>query len=263
MQVRWTLRSMWAAASLLPGTSLLALAQVCKQPLCACVTRRATARTDKEQHSPTALPKSLEGCWVCAQVPLTMGNFFLMFRSAFCIAASLTTNELIGRGRYGYMKARLVWAPCACLNAMVVDTLHALRVPLQDADGRHHNRFDRGPVSNCMQFWEKGWPDWAAVFEEAEQVVLLPVSHAASEAPPPVRVSRVMARGACRPTVRCCRACLSPPSCGSATGCGHLRAGRRRQQLHRERIKTAGVLVNELLLCSGPRRRSFAWSRQA
>ncbi|KAK9846402.1 hypothetical protein WJX81_003101 [Elliptochloris bilobata] len=77
-----------------------------------------------------------------SHVPLTMGNFFLMFRSVFCIAASLTTNELIGRGRYGYMK---------------------------DADGRHHNRFDRGPASNCMQFWERGWPDWAAVYEEDER----------------------------------------------------------------------------------------------
>lgn len=39
-------------------------------------------------------------------MPLSTGNSFLMLRSLFCIAANLTTNELIGRRRYGYMK---VW----------------------------------------------------------------------------------------------------------------------------------------------------------
>lgn len=106
----------------------------------------------------------------CAQVPVTMGNSFLMFRSAFCIAASLTTNELIGRGRYGYMKARCPSSACACQSIPPPGWYPHSQVAVQDADGRHHNRFDRGPISNCMQFWEKGWPDWAAAFEEAEQV---------------------------------------------------------------------------------------------
>ena len=41
---------------------------------------------------------------------------------------------------------------------------------LQAADGRCHNRFDRGPVSNCTEFWEQGWPDWGAVYEDDERV---------------------------------------------------------------------------------------------
>ncbi len=40
------------------------------------------------------------------QVPLTTGNCVLVLRCALCILANLTTNELIGRRRYGFLKAR-------------------------------------------------------------------------------------------------------------------------------------------------------------
>jgi len=45
------------------------------------------------------------------QVPLTTGNCVLVLRCALCILANLTTNELIGRRRYGFLKARPPKAP--------------------------------------------------------------------------------------------------------------------------------------------------------
>ena len=108
-------------------------------------------------------------------MPLSTGNFFLMLRSLFCIAANLTTNELIGRRRYGYMKVWLregkptTFSCWGLVHSSIIFCLPMISV-LQAADGRCHNRFDRGPVSNCTEFWEQGWPDWGAVYEEDERV---------------------------------------------------------------------------------------------
>jgi len=44
------------------------------------------------------------------------------------------------------------------------------RARAQAADGRYHNRFDRGPAGNCAEFWSPGWPDPADVYEEDERV---------------------------------------------------------------------------------------------
>ena len=113
MQVHWTAGSMWAAASLSPGISLLALAQVCQLPgvHACCMESMHDLRSSNTALCPAKVTARL---LPCAQVPLTMGNSFLMLRSSFCIAASLTTNELIGRARYGYMKARCLSTACAC-----------------------------------------------------------------------------------------------------------------------------------------------------
>lgn len=80
---------------------------------------------------------------VALQVPLGIGNAFLILRQLACIAANLTTNELISRRKYSYLRAE---------------------------DGGFWNPFDRGCFSNCQQFWCLPRPDWAAVYQQSRQV---------------------------------------------------------------------------------------------
>lgn len=74
-----------------------------------------------------------------------MGSFFILIRAAFCIAANLTTNEGIVNVRYAY---------------------------LQGPDGKFWNYFDRGVLSNCLQFWltQTPRPDWALIYQREIQV---------------------------------------------------------------------------------------------
>ena len=51
--------------------------------------------------SDQSLPK-VDPC--VPQVPLFVGNAFLVFRQALCTAANVTTNELLTRGKYSYMR---------------------------------------------------------------------------------------------------------------------------------------------------------------
>ncbi|EIE24971.1 hypothetical protein COCSUDRAFT_83664 [Coccomyxa subellipsoidea C-169] len=78
------------------------------------------------------------------QVPLVIGSFFILLRAAFCIAANLTTNEGIVNVRYAY---------------------------LQGPDGKFWNYFDRGVLSNCLQFWltRTPRPDWALIYQREVQ----------------------------------------------------------------------------------------------
>ncbi|KAK9814386.1 hypothetical protein WJX72_004988 [[Myrmecia] bisecta] len=78
------------------------------------------------------------------QVPLVVGNGFLILRACVLTAANLTTNELLLRKRYEYLKG---------------------------PDGKFWNRFDRGPVQNCLQFWFERQPDWATEFSKGNQVL--------------------------------------------------------------------------------------------
>ena len=78
------------------------------------------------------------------QVPLFVGNAFLVFRQALCIAANVTTNELLTRGRYSYMRR----------------------------DDAFWNSFDRGCVSNCWQFWFLPRPEWASIYMEEQQAIM-------------------------------------------------------------------------------------------
>ena len=74
-----------------------------------------------------------------------MGSSVILLRAAFCIAANLTTNEGIVNVRYAY---------------------------LQGPDGRFWNYFDRGVLSNCLQFWlsRTPRPDWALIYQTEVQV---------------------------------------------------------------------------------------------
>ena len=76
---------------------------------------------------------------------MIMGSFFILMRAAFCIAANLTTNEGIVNVRYAY---------------------------LQGPDGKFWNYFDRGVLSNCLQFWltQTPRPDWALIYQREIQV---------------------------------------------------------------------------------------------
>ena len=77
------------------------------------------------------------------QVPLLAGNAFLVLRQLLCIAANLTTNEILSRKKYSYLRG---------------------------SDGGFWNSFDRGCLANCLQFWCHSRPDWAAVYQEEQQV---------------------------------------------------------------------------------------------
>ncbi|EFN58648.1 hypothetical protein CHLNCDRAFT_140901 [Chlorella variabilis] len=70
------------------------------------------------------------------------GTSFLLARQALCVAGSLTTNELLMRHKYGYLKA---------------------------ADHSYKNPFDEGPASNCVQFWGEARPDWYALYIKRQQ----------------------------------------------------------------------------------------------
>ena len=68
---------------------------------------------------------------------------FLVGRQAFCIAGNLTINELLNSHRYDYMRRD---------------------------DSSFYNRFDRGPVANCLQFWSRQAVPWDEVFHEERLV---------------------------------------------------------------------------------------------
>ena len=78
------------------------------------------------------------------QWPLLLGASFIVLRAAFCISANLTTNESLVWRKYPYL-----FTP----------------------DGRFWNHFDRGVVSNCMQFWLSGVPrpDWGLIYQRESQ----------------------------------------------------------------------------------------------
>jgi hypothetical protein len=80
-----------------------------------------------------------------AQVPLTIGSFFILLRAAFCISANLTTNESIVNVRYAYLRG---------------------------PDEKFWNYFDRGVLPNCIQFWlsEGSRPDWGLIYQRESQV---------------------------------------------------------------------------------------------
>lgn len=77
------------------------------------------------------------------QVPLFVGNAFLILRQLLCIAANVTTNECLTRGKYSYMMGE---------------------------DGYFRNSFDRGCLANCWQFWCLSRPDWAEVYQQEQRV---------------------------------------------------------------------------------------------
>ena len=82
------------------------------------------------------------------QVPLTIGNSFLLLRQLLCVAANLTTNECLTRGKYSYMMTQ---------------------------QGSFWNSFDRGCWVNCQQFWCLPRPDWSAIYQEEQQVSVEPI----------------------------------------------------------------------------------------
>ena len=82
---------------------------------------------------------------ITLQIPLTIGNLILVVRQILGIVSNVTTNELIGRKKYLY---------------------------LRDEQNNFHNSFDRGCAANCHQYWCVPNPDWAAIFEEDRQVCL-------------------------------------------------------------------------------------------
>lgn len=81
------------------------------------------------------------------QMPLLLMALTLGARMAFGIASNLTVNEMINRGRYDYMK---------------------------HAGAGYCNRFDRGLLANCMQFW---FPprslDWSSELAAGERAMQL------------------------------------------------------------------------------------------
>ena len=86
---------------------------------------------------------SMQRIFFYVQVPLLIGNAFLVLRQLLCIAANLTTNEILSRKKYSYLRG---------------------------SDGGFWNSFDRGCFANCLQFWCHSRPDWAAVYQEEQQV---------------------------------------------------------------------------------------------
>ena len=76
-------------------------------------------------------------------MPLLAVMVFLVARQAFCIAGNLTINELLNAHRYDYMRRD---------------------------DSTFYNRFDRGPLANCLQFWGSKAVPWDEVFYEERLV---------------------------------------------------------------------------------------------
>ncbi len=64
------------------------------------------------------------------QLFICLGTSYLLFRQCLCAAANLTTNELLLRHKYGYLKA---------------------------ADHTFLNPFDEGPAANCIQVGHSPW----------------------------------------------------------------------------------------------------------
>ena len=76
---------------------------------------------------------------------------FLVCRQAICIAGNLTINELLNSHRYEYMRRD---------------------------DDTFYNRFDRGPVANCLQFWRSGAVAWDDMYHQERLVSLQRVTDA-------------------------------------------------------------------------------------
>lgn len=83
------------------------------------------------------------------QVPLVMVVAFLVCRHAICIAGNLTVNELLNRHKYGHLRRD---------------------------DNTFYNRCDRGPASNCVQFWASSKVAWDEIYH-AERLVSMNSSH--------------------------------------------------------------------------------------
>lgn len=86
---------------------------------------------------------SCSQCHNGLQVPLVVVAAFLVARQAYCIMGNLTINESLNLHKYDYM---------------------------QRDDGTVYNRFDRGPVANCWQFWMPRGVTWDNMFHEERLV---------------------------------------------------------------------------------------------
>lgn len=88
-------------------------------PVCVCVCVSCRSERERERENPRPAPANLP-----PQVFIFCGTTFLAARQLFLVAANLTTNELLLRGKYGYLRA---------------------------ADRAFLNPFDEGPAPNCVQ----------------------------------------------------------------------------------------------------------------
>mmetsp|Transcript_23010 Transcript_23010/g.50507 ORF Transcript_23010/g.50507 Transcript_23010/m.50507 type:complete len:815 (+) Transcript_23010:66-2510(+) len=79
------------------------------------------------------------------QMLICIGVTYLFVRGLFCIASNLTTSELLTRQRYPY---------------------------LNHETAGYSNRFDRGVLHNCWQFWLEPVQDWWAEFEKGDKEML-------------------------------------------------------------------------------------------
>lgn len=81
---------------------------------------------------------------IVIEIPLVMVMAFLVARQAVCIAGNLTINELLNSHKYGYMRRD---------------------------DDTFYNRFDRGPVTNCVQFWSSAAVAWDDMYHQERLAV--------------------------------------------------------------------------------------------
>ncbi|GFH31184.1 palmitoyltransferase, partial [Haematococcus lacustris] len=80
-----------------------------------------------------------------SRAPLALAGLFLACRTLFNAAANLTTNELINRGKYLYLNHEAVG---------------------------YTNRFDRGVLHNCFQFWCHPHQDWWRLYDEGDRAMV-------------------------------------------------------------------------------------------
>ncbi|GAX83078.1 hypothetical protein CEUSTIGMA_g10504.t1 [Chlamydomonas eustigma] len=76
------------------------------------------------------------------QIPFTVLSSYLLLRGLWCVAANLTVIELIKRKETPYLNHELAG---------------------------YCNRFDRGALSNCLQFWVYPSQDWWAEYEKGDR----------------------------------------------------------------------------------------------
>ena len=57
-------------------------------------------------------------CPLRLQVPIFIATAALAVRQAFCVVANLTTNELLGRSKYGYLRGTDNSFRCALVYAL-------------------------------------------------------------------------------------------------------------------------------------------------
>jgi len=85
-------------------------------------------------------------------VPCATANAFLVARALLCIAANLTTNELMRPTRFGYLAENFSGSGAGSGGAFL-------------------NPFDHGPAANCVQFWRAPHaPDWGDVYQQHAEV---------------------------------------------------------------------------------------------